>query len=275
MVSVRISMNRKHSKPYFCNMHLIDTHTHLYSEKFNEDRDERIQAAIDAGVKQFFMPNIDSSSIEGMKNLVQKFPDNCLAMMGLHPCSVGDNVEEELEIVERELKTNSYIAVGEIGIDLYWDRSFQKEQEMAFRKQIQWAKELSLPIDIHCREAFDEILAIMDDENDKNMKGVFHCFTGSLEQAKHILDYGDFKLGIGGVVTFKNSGLDKVVKEISLDDIVLETDAPYLAPTPFRGKRNESVYLLKVADKISDIFKVPIAEVAERTTKNALEIFQP
>ncbi|MFB1022183.1 MAG: TatD family hydrolase [Vicingaceae bacterium] len=256
-------------------MHLIDTHTHLYSEKFNEDREERIQEAIDAGVKQFFMPNIDATSIEGMNNLVQRFPKNCFAMMGLHPCSVNENVEQELQLVEQELKTNKYIAVGEIGMDLYWDKSFQVEQEMAFRKQIEWAKELNLPIDIHCREAFDEILTIMDDLNDDGMKGVFHCFTGSLEQAQHILNYGDFKLGIGGVVTFKNSGLDKVIKKLKLKDLVLETDAPYLAPAPIRGKRKESAYLVNVADKVSDIFEVSVAEVAAQTTKNALQIFKP
>ncbi|MFT5666167.1 MAG: TatD DNase family protein [Vicingaceae bacterium] len=256
-------------------MHLIDTHTHLYSEKFNEDREERIQDAIDAGVKQFFMPNIDATSIEGMNSLVQRFPKNCFAMMGLHPCSVNENVEQELQLVEQELKTNKYIAVGEIGMDLYWDKSFQVEQEMAFRKQIEWAKELNLPIDIHCREAFDEILTIMDDLNDDGMKGVFHCFTGSLEQAQHILNYGHFKLGIGGVVTFKNSGLDKVIKKLKLEDLVLETDAPYLAPAPFRGKRNESAYLVNVADKVSDIFEVSVAEVAAQTTKNALQIFKP
>jgi TatD DNase family protein len=256
-------------------MHLIDTHTHLYSEKFNEDREERIQEAIDAGVKQFFMPNIDATSIEGMNSLVQRFPKNCFAMMGLHPCSVNENVEQELQLVEQELKTNKYIAVGEIGMDLYWDKSFQVEQEMAFRKQIEWAKELNLPIDIHCREAFDEILTIMDDLNDDGMKGVFHCFTGSLEQAQHILNYGHFKLGIGGVVTFKNSGLDKVIKKLKLEDLVLETDAPYLAPAPFRGKRNESAYLVNVADKVSDIFEVSVAEVAAQTTKNALQIFKP
>lgn len=256
-------------------MHLIDTHTHLYSEKFNEDREERIQEAIDAGVKQFFMPNIDSTSIKGMNSLARKFPENCFAMMGLHPCSVNENVEQELLTVEQELKTNKYIAVGEIGMDLYWDKSFQVEQEMAFRKQIEWAKELNLPIDIHCREAFDEILTIMDDLNDDGMKGVFHCFTGSLEQAQHILNYGDFKLGIGGVVTFKNSGLDKVIKKLKLEDLVLETDAPYLAPAPFRGKRNESAYLVNVADKISDIFEISASEVAAQTTKNALQIFMP
>ena len=252
-------------------MYLIDTHTHLYSEKFNDDREERIKGAINAGVLQFFMPNIDSTSVKGMKDLVNKYPDHCFAMMGLHPCSVGSNVEEELQLVELELKTGKFIAVGEIGMDLYWDKSFQKEQEMAFRKQIQWAKQLNLPIDIHCRDAFEEILAIMDDENDENMRGVFHCFTGTLEQARHILNYGGFKLGIGGVVTFKNSGLDKVVKELGLKNIVLETDSPYLAPTPYRGKRNESAYLLNVADKISDIFEVSVAKVAEITTKNAIQ----
>jgi TatD DNase family protein len=256
-------------------MHLIDTHTHLYSEKFNEDREERIQEAIDAGVKQFFMPNIDATTIEGMNRLVQRFPKNCFAMMGLHPCSVNENVEQELQLVEQELKTKKYIAVGEIGMDLYWDKSFQVEQEMAFRKQIEWAKELNLPIDIHCREAFDEILTIMDDLNDDGMKGVFHCFTGSFEQAQHILNYGDFKLGLGGVVTFKNSGLDKVIKKLKLEDLVLETDAPYLAPVPFRGKRNESAYLFNVAEKISDILEVSVAEVAVKTTKNALQIFKP
>lgn len=256
-------------------MHLIDTHTHLYSEKFEDDRDERIEVAMKAGVKQFFMPNIDSTSIVGMKELEVKYPENCFAMMGLHPCSVNENVEQELAIVKQELKARKYIAVGEIGMDLYWDKTFLPQQEMAFRKQIEWAKELNLPIDIHCREAFDEILTIMDELNDENMKGVFHCFTGSLEQAKHILSYGGFKLGIGGVVTFKNSGLDKVVKELTIKDLVLETDAPYLAPTPFRGKRNESLYLRNVADKISDIFEISIDEVAEQTTKNALQIFKP
>lgn len=255
-------------------MHLIDTHTHLYSNKFEEDRDDRINEALDSGVKQFFMPNIDSDSIVGMHVLEQKYPENCFAMMGLHPCSVNENVERELSMIETQLNVRKYIAVGEIGMDLYWDKTFVAEQEMAFRKQIEWAKELGLPIDIHCREAFDEILTIMDELNDENMKGVFHCFTGSLEQAKHILNYEGFKLGIGGVVTFKNSGLDKVVKELSIHDIVLETDAPYLAPTPYRGKRNESSYLLNVATKVSDIFEISVEKVAEETTKNALEIFK-
>lgn len=194
--------------------------------------------------------------------------------MGLHPCSVGENVEDELALVEKELQTNNYIAVGEIGIDLYWDKSFQKQQEMAFRKQIDWAKELQLPIVIHCREAFDEILTILDEVNDDRLFGVFHCFTGSLNQAKHILGYGQFKMGIGGVVTFKNSGLDKVVEQLDLKDLVLETDSPYLAPAPYRGKRNESNHVVLVAEKLASIFDLSVEEVAEITTRNALEIFE-
>lgn len=254
-------------------MSMIDTHTHLYSAQFEEDRDAMIQRAIDEGVDRFFLPNIDSSSIQGMKTLVKKYPENCFSMMGLHPCSVGKNVEQELALVEKELFSNKYIAVGEIGIDLYWDKSFQKEQEMAFRKQIEWAKTLKLPIVIHCREAFNEILTILDEVNDDQLSGIFHCFTGNLEQANHILGYGNFKLGIGGVVTFKNSGLDSVVEKLELKDLVLETDSPYLAPAPFRGKRNESAYLSRVAEKLAEIFQLPLAKIAEETTANALEIF--
>lgn len=255
-------------------MEMIDTHTHLYSEQFDEDRDAMIQRALNEGVKRFFLPNIDSKSIAGMKALVEKYPNNCYAMMGLHPCSVGENIEQELALVEKELASNKYIAVGEIGIDLYWDKSFQQEQEMAFKKQIEWAKKLELPIVIHCREAFDEILTILDEVNDEKLSGIFHCFTGNLEQANHILNYGGFKLGIGGVVTFKNSGLDKVVEQLNLKDLVLETDAPYLAPVPFRGKRNESGYVSRVAEKLAEIFQLPLAKIAQQTTVNALEIFK-
>lgn len=253
---------------------LIDTHTHLYSEQFDTDRTNRIEAAISAGVEKFFLPNIDQTSIEGMKNLQEQFPNRCYPMMGLHPCSVNEKVEEELSVVEKELESDNYIAVGEIGIDLYWDKSFIKEQEMAFQRQIQWAKAKKLPIVIHCREAFDEILAILDELNDADLFGVFHCFTGNLEQAKHILSFGNFKLGIGGVLTFKNAGLDKVIEAISIDDLVLETDSPYLAPAPFRGKRNESAYLLHVAEKLADIHQLTLQEVADKTSKNALEIFK-
>lgn len=255
-------------------MYFIDTHTHLYSSKFDSDRTERIEKAISDGIKHFYLPNIDASSIAGMKKLTEQFPNNCYAMMGLHPCSVNEKVEVELERVEQELNDNNFIAVGEIGIDLYWDKSFIKEQEMAFRKQIQWAKNRELPIVIHCREAFDEILTIMDEENDEKMRGVFHCFTGDIDQAKHILNYGGFKLGIGGVVSFKNAGLDKVVSQLELENLVLETDSPYLAPVPFRGKRNESAYLVYIAEKLAEIFNVPLKEVAAITTEAAQEIFK-
>ena len=209
-----------------------------------------------------------------MHALENEFPNQCFPMMGLHPCSVNEDFEKELDLMEAKLSEHNYIAIGEIGIDLYWDKTLLKQQEIAFRSQISWAKERGLPIVIHCREAFDEILSILDEVNDDKLFGVFHCFTGSLEQAKHILNYGGFKLGIGGVVTFKNSGLDKVVRELQLKDLVLETDAPYLAPAPFRGKRNESAYLVKVADKLSDIYEVSIEEIAEQTSQNALEVFK-
>lgn len=255
-------------------MEFIDTHTHLYSDQFKDDRDEAIKNAIEEGVAKFFLPNIDASSIEGMKELEKKYPGKCYAMMGLHPCSVGANYEKELAVVEQELAQRNFVAIGEIGIDLYWDKTFIKEQEDAFRRQIQWAKKYNLPIVIHCREAFDEILSILDDENDEQLSGIFHCFTGTVEQGQHILNYGNFKLGIGGVVTFKNAGLDKVVEQFSINDLVLETDAPYLAPAPFRGKRNESKYLPRVAEKLAEIFRLPLAKVAEITSNNALEIIK-
>lgn len=256
-------------------MHLVDTHTHLYSDQFKEDREEMIERAREKGVSHFFLPNIDSTSIKGMNELVKKYPNSCYPMMGLHPCSVKENVDEELKLMREELdRSASFIAVGEIGIDLYWDKTFLKQQEYAFREQINWAKEKNLPIVIHCREAFQEILQILDEVNDERLKGVFHCFTGNEEQARHILAYGGFKLGIGGVLTFKNAGLDKVVKTLSLNDLVLETDAPYLAPVPFRGKRNESAYLLQVAEKLAELFEVSIEEVQKVTSQNAFSIFK-
>ena len=260
-------------KSYFCAMLLIDTHTHLYSEKFDDDRDQMIERALEAGVKKLFLPSIDSGSHAGMKELVKKYPDACYPMIGLHPSSVGQNFEEELEVVEKELKNSNYIAIGEIGMDLYWDKTFQEEQETAFRRQIKWAKEKQLPIVIHCREAFEEILYILDQENDDSLSGVFHCFTGNLEQAKHILSYGNFKLGIGGILTYKKAGLDKVISQLKLENLVLETDSPYLPPVPYRGKRNESSYVVKVAEKLAEIFEVDIAEVARITSSSALQIF--
>lgn len=194
-------------------------------------------------------------------------------MMGLHPCSVKADYQQELEHVEKMLSAHQVVAIGEIGIDLYWDKTFLKEQQAAFRYQIRLAKANNLPFVIHCRDAFDEIFEILDEENDENMRGIFHCFTGNLEQAQKIINYGGFKLGIGGVVTFKNAGLDKVVEQISLEHLVLETDAPYLAPVPYRGKRNESAYLIEIATKIASLKQVSLEEVASITTKNSIEVF--
>ena len=254
-------------------MILTDTHTHLYSEQFNEDIDNVIQNCIDKGITRLFLPNIDSSSIEEMISLEDKYPHNCFPMMGLHPTSVGENYKEELAIVAEWMAKHKFCAIGEIGIDLYWDKTFLKEQQEAFRFQIALAKKYDLPFVIHCRDSFEEIFKILDELNDDKMRGIFHCFTGTVEQANHIINYGSFKLGIGGVVTFKNSGLDKVVEQIDLKHMVLETDAPYLAPTPYRGKRNESSYLLGIAEKVADIYNISLEEVAKITTKNSQDVF--
>ena len=251
----------------------IDTHTHLYSEEFNEDRIPSINLAMEKGVSKFYMPNVDSASIEGMLALEVHFPEHCYPMMGLHPCSVKENYREELEIVKRWLDLRRFSAIGEIGIDLYWDKTYIKEQELAFKEQLFWALEYNYTVVIHCRNAFDEIFAILK-SFDKLPKGIFHCFSGDFIQAEKILSLGNFKLGIGGVVTFKNSGLDKVVEQLNIHDIVLETDAPYLAPVPYRGKRNESAYLPLVAEKIAQIKNISIDEVAKITSQNALEIFE-
>jgi len=251
----------------------IDTHTHLYSEEFNADRYERINDAISKKVTKFFMPNVDSSSIEGMLQLEVHFPDQCFSMMGLHPCSVKENYREELAVVKKWLDTRRFSGIGEIGIDLYWDKTFIHEQELAFREQIYWALEYNYTIVIHCRNAFDEIFSILK-SFEKLPKGIFHCFSGDIIQAQKVLSLGDFKLGIGGVVTFKNSGLDKVVEEIPMHAIVLETDAPYLAPVPYRGKRNESAYIPLIAEKIAQIKNISLEEVAQITTQNAIEIFE-
>jgi TatD DNase family protein len=255
-------------------MILTDTHTHLYLDAFEEDRDAMMQRAFDQGVERIFLPHIDSETTQALQNLVKAYPNNCFPMMGLHPCSVKEAYQKELDHVLSELKTNQYIAVGEIGIDLYWDKTFFKQQVDAFEQQIEWAKEMDLPIVIHARDSFDEIFEVVDRLNDQRLKGIFHCFTGNLEQANHILNYGDFYLGIGGVVTFKNSGLDKVVKELPLDKLVLETDAPYLTPTPHRGKRNEASYTQLVAQKIADLHETGIEHVAEITTNNSKTIFR-
>ena len=254
-------------------MTLIDTHTHLFVEQFDEDRSETIQRAIDAGVQKMLLPNIDVESIDSMHQLCADFPNHCLPMMGLHPCSVKENWKADLEIVRKNLFSRKYVAVGEIGVDLYWDKSTLDIQQKAFAQQIEWAKELKLPIVIHVREAFDETFEIVDRLNDENLTGVFHCFTGTIEQANHILEYGGFKLGLGGVLTFKNSGLDKTVSEIGMEHFVLETDSPYLAPSPHRGKRNETSYITYVASKLAEVKGIRIEEVAEITTSNAMELF--
>ncbi len=254
-------------------MNLIDTHTHLFSDQFDEDRHSVIQAALDAGVSKMLLPNIDLESIEPMHQLEKDFPDNCLAMMGLHPCSVTENWESELAVIKEHLFNRKYIAVGEIGMDLYWDKSTLGYQQKAFEQQIEWAKELKIPIVIHVRDAFDEAFEIVDQLNDDRLTGVFHCFTGTQDQAQHILNYGGFKLGLGGVLTFKNAGLDKVIKDIELNHLILETDSPYLAPHPNRGKRNETSYITYVASKLAEVKGISIEEVAAVTTKNAKELF--
>ncbi len=251
----------------------IDTHTHLYSEEFNEDRTAAINTAINNSVTKLYLPNIDSNSIDGMLQLEKEFPDNCFAMMGLHPCSVKENYLDELTIVKKWLDKRKFIAIGEIGIDLYWDKTFITEQEIAFKKQIDWALEYNYSIVIHCRNAFDEIFTILQSYS-KLPKGIFHCFSGDVEQAQKILTLKNFKLGIGGVVTFKNSGLDKVVETISIEDIVLETDSPYLAPMPYRGKRNESSYIPLIAKKVAELKNISIEEVENVTTNNANFIFE-
>lgn len=254
-------------------MDFIDTHTHLYVDQFDEDRSAVVQKAIDAGVSKMLLPNIDTASIESLHQLSKEFPKNCYPMMGLHPCSVTENWKEDLAIIKSWLDKGSYIGVGEIGIDLYWDKSTKSIQQEAFAQQIIWAKELKLPIAIHVRDAFNEAFEVVQTYNDDQLSGVFHCFTGNLEEANKVIGLGGFKLGLGGVLTFKNSGLDAIIKEVDLSHIILETDAPYLAPMPFRGKRNESAYVTYVASKLSEIKEISIEQVAAITTSNALALF--
>ncbi len=251
----------------------IDTHTHLYSAEFNDDRSEMIQRSLTNGVEKLLLPNIDIESIEGMHQLVKEYPSNCYAMMGLHPGYVKEDWEQQLAMIKDYLFKGNYIAVGEIGIDLYWDKTFIEEQKSAFMQQVNWAKELNLPIVIHAREAFQEIFDVLDVLHDDRLKGIFHCFTGDSDQAKKALSYKGFKLGIGGVLTYKKAELDKVLENIDLRNIVLETDSPYLAPVPYRGKRNESSYLVHIAEKLADVYQISLKEVEEITTNNTFELF--
>ena len=253
-------------------MQIIDTHTHLYLNQFKEDVDMVIERAIKKGVDKFIFPAIDSSHLEEMHDLKKRYPENIYLMSGLHPVSVKENYKEELEIVFKSLSAHKYVAIGEIGIDLYWDKTFLKEQQEAFEFQIRLAVSNDLPIVIHCREGFNEIFEILDAEKCPKLRGVFHCFTGTLEQAQRAINLG-FLLGIGGVVTFKNGGIDKFINQIDIQNIVLETDAPYLSPAPFRGKRNESSYITYVLNKLSGLYEISEIEIADITTKNAIKIF--
>jgi len=252
---------------------IIDTHTHLYLNQFKEDIDDVIFRAKEIGVKKFIFPAIESSHFDSMHILKNKYPDNIYLMSGLHPTDVNENYKDELDFVVNSLKTHDYIAIGEIGIDLYWDKSFLNEQQEAFTFQIRLAIKHDLPIVIHCREAFNEIFEILDKENCNKLRGVFHCFTGTFEEAQRAIDLG-FVLGIGGVVTFKNGGIDKFLNKIDLKNIVLETDSPYLAPVPYRGKRNESSYIIYVLEKLSEIYGISKEKIADITSKNAEKVFR-
>ena len=252
----------------------IDTHTHLYLNDFNEDRNEIIKEASNLNIKKLLLPNIDSSTIDDLIKLCDQNRGICYPMIGLHPCSVNKNFQEELNNLHTYIKKTNPIAIGEIGIDLYWDKTTLNEQIEAFQQQIKWAKDYNLPIVIHARDSYKEIFDVLDEINDDTLYGVFHCFSSSLNDAQHILNYGGFKLGIGGVVTFKNAGLDKTLSKIPIKNIVLETDSPYLTPAPFRGKRNKSSYITLIAKKISEIYNLKISEIEEITTKNACEIFK-
>jgi len=252
-------------------VNFIDTHIHLYAEEFSADIDTLLQVAMDKGISRFLMPNIDSASIRPMLDLSEKYPENCIPMMGLHPCSVHADYLSQLKRIENHLSKNAFCAIGEIGLDLYWDKNHIREQKQALEKQLDWAVELKLPVVIHCRDSFDFILELMNNRNDIP-SGIFHCFSGTEEMAKRVLDLG-FYLGIGGVLSFKNAGLDKILPSIGIDKLVLETDAPYLAPIPHRGKRNEPAYLELVAIKMADVLGISLNEVADKTTENAKAIF--
>ena len=254
-------------------MIITDTHAHLYIDSFDQDRDAMIKRAMAVGVERFFLPAIDSSYTQSMLELKQAYPDHMHLMTGLHPTHVKENYRDELRHVEEQLGSGHYVAVGEIGIDLYWDQSTLDIQQKAFRYQIGLAKRHQLPIVIHSRESFDEIFEILEEERHDRLSGIFHCFTGNIEQAKRAIDL-NMKLGIGGVVTFKNGKIDKFLDQIELEHIVLETDAPYLAPVPFRGKRNESAYIIHVLDKLSEIYGKSKEEIASITTENSKSLFK-
>ncbi|MGO4878286.1 TatD family hydrolase [Pedobacter psychrotolerans] len=253
-------------------MNFTDTHTHLYYEQDAEKQAQLMDRCFENDVNRLFLPNVDIKSIAMINDLVSKYPENCFAMAGLHPCDVKEDYLAVLDEIYKSISGRQIYAIGEIGIDLYWDKTTLSFQQDAFRKQIAWAKDLGLPIVIHCREAFDEVFEVLESERDEKLRGIFHCFTGNVDQAKQAIDL-NFYLGIGGVVTYKKAGLDGVLGEIAMENLVLETDSPYLAPVPFRGKPNESSYLIYIAEKLAEIYGVSVEEIANITTENSKKIF--
>lgn len=253
-------------------MTFTDTHTHLYYEQDLEKQSQLMERCFENDVNRLFLPNVDLKSIAMIDDLVNKYPENCFAMAGLHPCDVKEDYLAVMDEIYNSIPNRKIYAIGEIGVDLYWDKTTLAIQQNAFRQQIAWAKDLDLPIVIHCREAFEEVFEVLESERDEKLRGIFHCFTGNVEQARQAIDL-NFYLGIGGVVTYKKAGLDLVLSEISLPNLVLETDSPYLAPVPFRGKPNESSYLIYIAEKLADIYGVSIEEIANITTENSKKIF--
>jgi TatD DNase family protein len=253
-------------------MIFTDTHTHLYASEFDNDRKESIDKAIRNGVTRFFLPNIETTSIQPMLDLVWQFPENCYPMMGLHPCSVDANFESQLFQIQKWLKKRKFYAVGEIGLDYYWSTEFKDQQIIAFRKQCQWAIQQDIPVVMHSRNSNTDLIALLEEMKHPKLRGIFHCFSGNAEEAQKVVELG-FYLGIGGVLTYKNSGLDKAIEGIDLEHLVLETDSPYLAPVPHRGKRNESFFIIDIAKKLAELKGVGIAKVAEITTENSRKIF--
>ncbi|MDP4228337.1 MAG: TatD family hydrolase [Bacteroidota bacterium] len=253
-------------------MEFVDTHTHLYMSEFDDDREVVFQDAIDNGVTRLLMPNVDASTIKPLLQFVKQHPAHCFPMMGLHPTSVNENYQEELNLIKKTLDKGKFVAIGEVGLDLYWDKTFLKGQVDAFSEQVGWSVDTGLPLMIHVRKAYDETLAVLSKYKGHQFGGVFHCFSGNIQQARKVIELG-FKLGIGGVVTYKNSSLQKIVEEIPLNCLVLETDSPYLTPVPFRGQRNQSAYIPYIAQKIAELKSTTIAEVAEITTQNAKLLF--
>ncbi|WP_413478612.1 TatD family hydrolase [Vibrio hibernica] len=251
---------------------MIDSHAHIYTTEFDDDRDQVVERALSVGIEKILLPNIDLESIAPMLATEARYPDVCHSMMGLHPCYVNDNIEHDLAIIRQWFNQHTFIAVGEIGIDLYWDKTYQQQQEFAFRTQLQWAKELNLPVVIHTRDSIDQTLEILEQEQDGTLRGVFHCFGGSLAQAEVINQLG-FHLGLGGVSTFKNGGMDKVIPHLDLDFVILETDSPYLAPTPHRGKRNEPLFMELVAQRVADLRDMSLSEISQITSKNTKLLF--